>query len=118
MLQRIETKVDHISGHFDQNLLQLQNIILEMQTRLITIDQQIRKIMSSQGYTYVCAQKEVKIKSLEIQMADLQNQLNRKQQEQQQSLYSHPTPKVFDHYRSAPPTSTLSPAIPSLNPPE
>ena len=38
-LQRIETKVDHISEHFDQSLSSLQNIILEIQTKLITIDQ-------------------------------------------------------------------------------
>ena len=39
VLQRIETTVNHISGHFDQSLLQLQNIILEIQTRLVTVDQ-------------------------------------------------------------------------------
>ena len=42
VLQRIETKVDTISGHFDQNTITLQNIILDIQTRLITLDQQIR----------------------------------------------------------------------------
>ena len=30
VLQRIETKVDHISGHFDQSLINLQNIIVEI----------------------------------------------------------------------------------------
>ena len=40
-------------------------------------------------------------------MADLQNQLNKKTQEAQQSLYSHPSPRMFDYYSSAPPTTPL-----------
>ena len=107
VFQKIKTNVDNINRHFDQSLISLQNIILEIQTRLIILDQKIKQIMAKQCYNYECSQKEAKMKSLKFQLADLQNQLNKKQQEQQQSLYSHPTPRMFDHYSSAPPITPL-----------
>ena len=77
VLQRIETKVDTISGHFDQNMITLQNIILDIQARLVQLDQQILQIMAKYDYNYECSQKEAEMKSLKFQLADLQNQLNK-----------------------------------------
>lgn len=41
VLIRIENKIDQVSQHFEKNLVSLQNIILELQTRIFVVDQQL-----------------------------------------------------------------------------
>lgn len=43
-LKRIENKIDQLSQHFDKNLFSLQNIILDLQTRIVVVDQQLRQM--------------------------------------------------------------------------
>ncbi|XP_022768315.1 uncharacterized protein LOC111312371 [Durio zibethinus] len=117
-LHRIEHKLDQVSQHFDQSLVNLQNIILEIQSRIITLDQELRYMAENNtGIIYAFTEREKEMKSLKIQLADLQNQFRQKQQQQQAaSSYNIFTPYHTGMHDTPYQAYTL-PAFQPYNPP-
>ncbi|XP_022777078.1 POU domain, class 6, transcription factor 2-like [Durio zibethinus] len=76
-------------------------------SRIITLDQELRYMTENNtGFTYAFTEREKEMKSLKIQLVDIQNQFHQKQQQQQQVASTY-TPPPFQPYN--PPTSPPKP---------